>query len=145
MKLFSFFKPKPKLVVDTRLGPFTLVYSKNGRNTWSGNLDEITLTVKGSEIQPDLEQIAFLADYKHEINKLDLAITKKLKSELSDAGFNVAFQIWQDRFKLISADVMVCLEKEAFWNITLADQHEPYAHFTLFIEGNKLTDVSIDT
>lgn len=145
MKLFSLFKPKPKLVVDTRLGPFTLVYSKNGRNTWSGNFDEITITVKGSEIQPDLKQIAFLADFKQEINKLDLAITKKLKTVLSEAGFHAAFQIWQDRFKLISADVMVCLEKEAFWNITLADQHEPYAHFTLFIEGNKLTDVSIDT
>lgn len=145
MKLFSFLRSKPKLVVDTKLGPFTLVYSKKGRNTWAGKFNEITLSVRGSESLPDMEQIAFLENFELEINKLDSAITKKFRTEFFEAGFEVDFQRWQERFKLISADIMVIFEGKAYWNVTMADQKEPYAHFTLFIEVDKLTDLAIDT
>lgn len=145
MNLFSIFRAKPKLVVDTQLGPFTLVYSKKGKNTWSGTLNGIILTVRGSERHPNEDQIEFLLSFETEIKKLDSAITKKFRSEFSEAGLDVNFQIWQERFKVVSADVMLFFQNEAYWNITFADQNEPYAHFTLFIEGRKLTDFAIDT
>jgi hypothetical protein len=107
MNLFSLFRSKPKLVVDTQLGPFTLVYSKKGKNTWSGTSNEIILTVRGSESHPNRDQIDFLLSFETEFRKLDSAITKRFKSEFSEAGIDANFQNWQERFKVISADVML--------------------------------------
>ncbi len=47
--------------------------------------------------------------------------------------------------EIVGASVMTSFENDAFWTITLEDMDEPFAHFTLFIEGQKLTDFSIDT
>ena len=48
MGLFSkLFKPKPKKVVETQLGQFTLVYHKKGKCTWSNNNGEYLRSVRG--------------------------------------------------------------------------------------------------
>jgi hypothetical protein len=93
MKFFSLFRSKPKLVVDTQLGPFTLVYSKKGKNTWSGTCNGIILTVRGSESHPNRDQIDFLLSYETEFKKLDSAITKRFKSEFSEAGIDANLQM----------------------------------------------------
>lgn len=145
MNLFSFFKPKPKMVVETKLGMFTLNYSKKGRNIWGGSTHGIPIYVSGTESQPDIAQINFLENLEAEIEKIDTAISKKFISEFKEAEVEINITKWQERFKLASAEVMLIFEKKAYWNITFEDTNEPYAHFNLFIEGEKLTDFSIDT
>jgi hypothetical protein len=40
---------------------------------------------------------------------------------------------------------MLFFQNEAYWNITFENLNPPYAHFNPFIEGQKMTDLSIDT
>jgi hypothetical protein len=57
----------------------------------------------------------------------------------------INFSHWSDRFKIAAVEVMLLVEQEAYWNITFEELKEPFAHFTLFIEGERITDFSIDT
>lgn len=147
MGLFSnIFKSIPKKTfASEKLGNFKLVYSKRNKHLWTNDNSEIPLTVKGTEEYPNDEQISFLTNFKEEVFKLSEGITKKFKSEFREADINTSFKNWEERFKIVGASVMLIFENETYWNITFEDLEEPYTHFTLFIEGEKLTDFSIDT
>lgn len=146
MRIFSnLFKSKPKAVYNTALGLFTLIYSKGNKNTWSINNSEILLSVRGSNIMPDEIQLKFLEDWESEIIKLNVKINKRFVREFKDADLPIDFINWTDKFKIVALDVMLIFEQEAYWNITFEQLKEPFYHFILFIEGEKLTDFSIDT
>ncbi len=147
MGFFSdIFKSKPKKTFHSdKLGIFTLVYSKRNKNLWTNDNSKIPLTVEGSEERPHEEQITFLTNFNDEVNKLSANITKKFKYEFREAELDYSFNSWEERFEIVSASVMEFFENEAYWNITFEDKKEPFANFTLFIEGQKLTDFSIDT
>jgi hypothetical protein len=147
MGFFSnIFKPKvTKTFVSNNLGTFTLVYSKGNKNLWSNDNASFPLTVQGTVDNPDAGQILFLENFNNELLKLNDKITSKFKYEFTEANLDASFSSWNQRFKLVSASVMVIFENEAYWNITFEDLKTPFVHFTLYIEGQKLTDFSIDT
>lgn len=146
MGLFSnIFKTKEKRVVETQLGTFTLVYSKRNKNTWSKSSNDITLSIQGTETEPDRAQLKFLESINDEIQKIDPKITKRFIQLFKEADLNVDFTTWRERFKMAAIDVMLIFEGEGYWNITFEDLKEPFTQFTLYIEGQRLTDFSIDT
>ncbi|HTH31416.1 MAG TPA: hypothetical protein VL946_08695 [Lacibacter sp.] len=146
MALFSnLFKSKPKATFDTPLGLFTLVYSKGNRNTWNNKSGEILLSVRGSATQPDADQLKFVQEWQTELLKLDNRITKRFVTEFEEAGLSIDFTHWSNKFKIVAIEIMLIFEREIYWNITFEETKESFAHFTLFIEGEKLTDFSIDT
>mgnify|MGYP003576857843 CR=1 FL=1 len=147
MGFFSnLFKAKPKKVfVTSQLGTFTLAYSKGQKHLWTTHYNELLLTVRGSEEAPFEDQIVFLSNLPAEVEKLRRSITKRFTKEFSEAGMSIDFADWSSRFKMVAIEVMLLFEGEGYWNITFEDLQEPYTHFTLYIEGEKLTDFSIDT
>ena len=146
MGIFSnLFKSKPKPVYNTALGLFTFTYSKGNKNTWSNNNSEILLSVRGSKTEPDENQLKFLENWESEINKLNERVSKRFVREFKEADLPIDFSQWTDKFKIVALDVMLIFEQEAYWNITFEQLKEPFYHFTLFIEGEKLTDFSIDS
>jgi len=146
MGLFSsLFKPRPKAACETPIGLFTLTYSKGNNNLWSTNSGEVLLSVKGSATQPDVNQLKFLETYQAEIDKLDARITRRFIDEFEEAGIPADFIAWNERFKIVAIEVMLLFNHEAYWNITFEELKTPYTHFTLYIEGERLTDFSIDT
>jgi hypothetical protein len=146
MGFFSnLFKSKSRLVVSTPLGNFTLAYSKRNRNTWTNNDGKFLLSIRGTGNEPDKEQLNFLANVDVEIQKLDKKITNRFIAEFREAGLETDFTDWKQRFRVVAVGVMMIFQGEAYWNITFEDLKEPHAHFTLFIEGQKTTDFSIDT
>ena len=146
MGLFSnLFKSKPKVTFDSPLGLFTLVYSKGNRNTWNNKSGEILLSVRGTATQPDADQLKFLEEWQTGLLKLDDRITKRFVTEFKEAGLLIDFIQWSDKFKIVAIETILIFEQKAYWNITFEELKEPFAHFTLFIEGEKLTDFSIDT
>ncbi|RQH27422.1 hypothetical protein D5R40_27850 [Okeania hirsuta] len=83
---------------------------------------------------------------KKEIEKLSPEITKKFLKEFREAELPTNFNSWEERFKIVGLEVMMIYENGAYWNLTLADTKEPYAHFTIFIEAGKINpDFAIDT
>jgi hypothetical protein len=146
MGLFSnLFKSKSRLVLSTPLGNFTLVYSKRNRNIWTHNNGKFLLSIRGTDNEPDKEQLNFLANVDAEILKLDKKITDRFIAEFRETDLETDFTDWKQRFKVTAVGVMMIFQGEAYWNITFEDSKEPYAHFNLFIEGQKTTDFSIDT
>lgn len=146
MGLFSnLFKSKPKVTFENPLGLFTLVYSKKNRNTWTNKSGEILLSVRGSTTSPDADQLKFLQEWQIELLKLDDRITKRFVTEFKEAELPIDFTHWKDKFKIVAVEIMLVFEQDVYWNITFEELKEPFAHFTLFIEGEKLTDFSIDT
>lgn len=146
MSLFSkLFNTKPQRTFETPSGTFHLSYSQGKKNLWTANQGELLLTVNGTEFEPDSGQVKFLESVKYEIKKIDEKITKKFIGEFKEAGLSADITNWQERFKIVAVEAMVIFENEKFWNITFEDLKSPYAHFTLFIEGEKLTDFSMDT
>lgn len=146
MGLFSnIFKPKPKKIVETQLGSFTLTYSKGNKNIWINNKSGLLMSVRGTANEPDAAQLAFLENIDSEIQKLDEKITKRFLREFKEADLESDFITLKERFKIVAAEIMLIFQQESFWNITFEDLNEPYAHFTLYIEGLKTTDFSIDT
>jgi len=143
--LTSLFGKKTKVIVDTVLGPFTLTYSKRDKNIWVNNNDGLVRSIRGTNDAPDELQITFIKNVDAEIEKLNDIITKRFIREFKEADLPVNFKNWNERFKIGAIDVMLIFEGKAYWNITFEDMQEPYAHFTLYIEGNKTTDFSIDT
>lgn len=143
--LSNLFKSKPKTTCETPLGLFTLVYSNKFKNTWSNDSAEVSLSVQGSKTEPDTRQLKFLEGWQAELSRLDERITKRFKREFEDAGLTFNFTHWKKKFKIVGVDVMLLIDEEAYWNITFEEVEEPFTHFTLFIEGEKLTDFSIDT
>lgn len=81
----------------------------------------------------------------NEVEKITVEINKRFIREFKEADLLINFSRWQDRFKIGAAEVMLIFQDETYWNITFEDQHDPFAHFTLYIEGGKTTDFSIDT
>jgi hypothetical protein len=145
MGIFSnLFKSKPKATYNTPFGLFTLIYNKRNKNTWSNNRSEVLLSVRGSTIEPDTNQLQFLENWQTEINKLNDRITKRFMREFKDADLPVDFTHWSDKFKIVAVEVMLIFEQEAYWNVTFEELKAPFSHFTLFIEGEKLTDFSIN-
>lgn len=146
MGLFSnFFKPKSRLIVSTSLGDFTLVYSKGGRNTWTNNNGKFLLSVRGTALEPAKDQLNFLENVNAEIQILDNIITNRFLNEFKEADLDADFMDWKERFRIVAVGVMMLFQGDAYWNITFEDLKEPYAHFTLFIEGQETTDFSIDS
>ena len=146
MGLFSnLFRSKPKPTCDTPLGSFTLIYSSKFKNTWSNNNKDILLSVQGSTTEPNAAQVMFLENWQAELSKLDERITKRFIREFKDADLPFDFTHWSSKFKIVAVDVMLLVEQDTYWNLTFEQINEPFAHFTLFIEGGKLTDFSIDT
>jgi hypothetical protein len=146
MGFFSnFFKSKSRPVVSTPLGNFTLTYSKRNRNTWTNNDGKFLLSVEGTNSEPDTEQLNFLANVDAEIQKLDKKITDRFTRVFREADLKTDFTDWKQRFGAVAVGVVMIFKGEAYWNITFEDLKEPHAHFTLFIEGQKTTDFSIDT
>jgi hypothetical protein len=146
MGFFSnFFKPKSRLIVPTPLGNFTLIYSKRNKNTWTNNTSKFLLSLRGTTIEPDKEQLSFLANMDAEIQKLDKKITKRFIAEFREADLETDFLDWQQRFRIVAVEVVMIFQGEAYWNISFEDLKEPNMQFTLFIEGQKTTDFSIDT
>jgi hypothetical protein len=86
-----------------------------------------------------------------ELLKRDEAITQQFISLLSEAGMAIDFTRWQERFKLVSADMLLIVigeseeENVVHWNVVFEDQKDPFAHFTLYIEGEAFGGFSIDT
>lgn len=147
MRLFSdLFKQKPKPIVNTPLGVFTLVYSKGAKNSWSNNSTDVLLSLRGSATTPDAEQLAFLETWQQAVSRLDDEITRRFVIEFSEAGLPVNFKRRSDRFRIVAVEVMLLFRNQPpWWSITFEDLEDPYAHFTLYIEGEKLTGFSIDT
>jgi hypothetical protein len=146
MGLFSnIFKSKPKKGVETRVGFFTLTYSKGNKNVWRNSNSERSMSVRGTEFEPDKAQLIFLESLDAEILKLDQKLTERFIYEFKEADLETNFRNWRERFKIIAVEVMLIFQGENYWNITFEDLKEPYAHFTLFMEGHKTTDFSIDT
>lgn len=140
------FKPRIKKTVETNIGTFELVFSKKEKNLWSTDFNSIYLTVRGTEIQPDMNSLDFARTIMDEIDQLTDKISIKFKKEFKDAGFEVNFQNWPERFKLVAAEVMIIIQNEPYWNITFEDLESPFAQFTLFIEGRTINrDFAIDT
>jgi hypothetical protein len=140
------FKTRIKKTVETNIGTFELVFSKKEKNLWSTDFNSIYLTVRGTEIQPDMNSLDFASTIMDEIDQLTDKISIKFKNEFKDAGFEVNFQNWPERFKLVAAEVMIIIQNEPYWNITFEDLESPFAQFTLFIEGKTINrDFAIDT
>lgn len=146
MGIFSnLFKPKTKIVAETALGNFELTYSKRDRNIWTNNKGEFLMSIRGTDKEPDKAQLSFLTNVNVEIQKLDEKITKRFIKEFKEADLETNFTDWKERFKIVATEIMMIFQEEAYWNITFEDLQEPYAHFTLYIEGTRTTDFSIDT
>lgn len=147
MGIFSnLFKSKTgKTFASEKFGILTLVYSKGKKNLWTTDFNGLNITIQGTEEEPNAEQLKLLENLDNEIKKLDEKITKKFMEEFSEADLAVDFNHWKDRFEIVGVEIMLIFESEAYWNITFEDLKSPYAHFTLFIEGQRLTDFSIDT
>ena len=143
--LTSLFGKKTKVIVDTVIGPYTLTYSKRDKNIWVNNDDGLVRSVRGTNDAPDELQINFIKNVDAEVEKLNDIITKRFIREFKEADLPVNFINWNERFKIGALGVMLIFEGIAYWNITFEDMQEPFAHFTLYIEGNKTTDFSIDT
>lgn len=139
------FKKRIKKTFDTNIGTFELVYSKRGKNLWCTDFNSIYLTVRGSEIQPDLNSLNFARTLNQEIERLTDKISIKFKKEFKDASFDINFQNWPEKFKLVAAEIMIIIQDEPYWNITFEDLETPFAQFTLFIEGDRINqDFAID-
>lgn len=147
MSFFSnIFKSKPKKTFETKdLGVFTLVYSKKNKNLWSNNNSDCLLTTRGSQDEPDKEHLNFFKSVNTVVDNLSPKITQRFLEEFKEADLDADFVDWKTRFKMVAMEIMVLFEGEAYWNITFEDLKKPFAHFTLYIEGQKLTDFSIDT
>lgn len=146
MRIFDkIFKTRIKKTFETNIGTFELVYSKKDKNLWCTDFNSIYLTVRGSEIQPDLNSVNFAKRLMQEIDQLTDKISIKFKKEFKDAGYDVNFQNWSDKFKLVAAEIMIIIQDEPYWNLTFEDLESPFAQFTLFIEGNRINqDFAID-
>ena len=147
MGFFSqWFKPKlTKEVFVDDPGSFKLVYSKKKRNIWTTELKGIHVSVMGSEEAPNKPQTEFLKNMEAEIKALDTVIGKKFKSIFKEAEMPADFNHWSERFKLNAVEVMMIHGGEAYWNLAFDDLKSPYPIFTLFFEGPKATDFSMDT
>ncbi|HYK46190.1 MAG TPA: hypothetical protein VEV83_13515 [Parafilimonas sp.] len=146
MGLFSFtHKREPERVVETSLGPFTLAYSKDNRNIWTNRTGRLAMSVRGTEFQPERAQLEFLENIDKKILDLNDEISSKFIQAFKEADMEIDFTTWQERFKLEEVQVLHVHGDDTHWNITFEDMKEPYAQFTLTIEGEKVTDFYIDT
>ncbi len=132
------FKTRIKKTFETDIGVFEIVYSKREKNLWCTDFNTIYLTVRGSEIEPDLNSLKFARTLMQEIEQITDKISIKFKKEFKDAGYKVNFQNWNEKFKLVAAEIMIIIQDEPYWNITFEDLESPFAQFTLFIEGNRI-------
>jgi hypothetical protein len=118
MGFFSnFFKSKSRLVVSTPLGNFTLAYSKRNRNIWTNNNGKFLLSIRGTDNEPNKEQLNFLANVDAEIQKLDKKITNRFIAEFREADLETGFTDWKQRFQIEAVGVMMIFQGEAYWNI----------------------------
>lgn len=134
-----------KNYTDEKLGIFALAYRKGDKHLWTNQAATPTLTIAGTADQPFVSHLEFLYAYQDCVNALDDAITEKFKKEFHNADLDVFFLSWQERFIIVEVTIVLLVEQTAYWNITFEDKESPYYHFTLFIEGNTLTDFSIDS
>ena len=145
MGLFSFIrKSQPGRVAETQLGAFTLAYSKRKRNIWTNRHGKFAMSVRGTEFAPDPEQLEFLQNIDGEIQSLNEKILKRFVDEFEKADLEIDFGSWQERFKLVAVQVTQMFKSEAYWDITFEDLKEPYDQFTLYIEGQNITDFYVD-
>lgn len=143
--LSNLFRKKPAKSATTSLGTFELVYDKPDKRIWSNHDREPPFSVGGSADSPDPEHIELLASFEDRLAALSDGISERFRTELREAEVNAEFGSWRDRFKVVGADVRDLHEGEAYWSITFEDRESPYYQFTLFIEGDRLTDFSIDS
>jgi hypothetical protein len=146
MGLFSsIFGTNTKTTFDTQLGLFVLVFSKRNKNIWKLNSNGLVISVRGTDKEPDEIQIRFLENLSEEVQKIDDKITSRFTKEFADADLEGTFTNWKQRFKIVAIEIMATIQDQTYWNITFEDLEEPFAQFTLYIEGLDITDFSIDT
>jgi hypothetical protein len=103
------------------------------------------MSVRGTEFQPERAQLEFLENIDKKILDLNDEISSKFIQAFKEADMEIDFTTWQERFKLEEVQVLHVHGDDTHWNITFEDMKEPYAQFTLTIEGEKVTDFYIDT
>ena len=139
------FKSRNNKTVDSSIGTFKLVYSKKHKNLWSAEINSIYTTVRGTDNNPDEELIAFVSTIPKKIEDLSEKISIKFKREFKNAGLEINFNDWHDKFKIVATEVMMIIDNESFWSITFEDIESPFAEFTVYIEGESInSDFSID-
>ena len=124
---------------------FTLVYSKGGRNLWSSPGQAITYTACGSEHEPFKEHLRFLEKAGDEIEELHGVISQRFIHEFEEAGLDVNFSDWKEKFRIADIAVEDIVQDKPFWMVMFEDTEEPYAHFNLHLEGREPKEFSIDT
>ena len=146
MGLFSkLFKPSTPRIFETASGNFTLLYSKSNRHIWSCQSSDVVITLGGTAFEPNATQLSFVSTFADTVAELNDQLTLYLSNQFDEAGIAHEFSEWQQGFKIIALDVTGKAEEKYYWNITLEDLSEPYAHFVLFIEGQRIIDFSMDT
>lgn len=128
-----------------QLGVFTLVYSKGGRNLWSSTVNDLLLTVQGSEHEPFEEHLAFLEQAEESLGRIHPALSQRFVAELDEAGMETGFTDWKERFQVVAITVEDMSQGKPFWMVTFEALNESFAHFNLHLEGEEPKDFSIDT
>ncbi|RYZ86516.1 MAG: hypothetical protein EOP04_13720 [Proteobacteria bacterium] len=143
MSLFSrLFGTKGKPTFQSNeLGTFTLVYSKGGRNVWSGQLGELHLSCLGTEDQPYVEHLNTLRQVSSGISQMSPVITRQFHELFEEADLPADFSAWQDRFVLVGLEI----QDPSNWIISFQDTKENLAHYNLQFEDGLPADFSIDT
>jgi hypothetical protein len=143
--LARLFGSRPEQTFNTDLGVFRLVHSKKDIHTWSCISNELSYACQGTTSEPDPEQLAFLKNATREISSLNPALTRKFRDELKEAELPAEFSTWEERFSLVGLEVMLISNGIPYWNVTFEDKKSPHAHFNLYMKGEEISDMSIDT
>ncbi|MCI5058979.1 MAG: hypothetical protein MRY83_22890 [Flavobacteriales bacterium] len=132
-------------VTNPDFGPVKLIFSKRDKHIWSGRHKDVIFSVRGTNREPDEKHLKIIKNINYHLNILGPKINRKFVKEFSAADLEIDMENWPDRFELRSVEIMMIFENEIYWNITFQDKKDPFAHFTLFVEGDRLTDFAIDT
>lgn len=144
MGLFNFLKRTPAPTFETACGVFTRQRSKSPEKFWTCMQNGIFYAVAGTEQAPFIELVDFIGRLDVELNNIEEPLNHRFRLLLEEAGLDVSFTSWRQRYKTEAIQVYAATPEHTVWDVTFEELNEPYAHFSTTVTNGQLSDFVMD-
>lgn len=104
----------------------------------------IFYAVAGTEQAPFIELVDFIGRLDVELNNIEEPLNNRFLLLLEEAGLDVSFTSWRQRYKTEAIQVYAATPEHTVWDVTFEELNEPYAHFSTTVTNGQLSDFAMD-